>query len=160
MERLIFRFYGNFREDFWDCYQGQGKNREKKSLRHVNMVAKLLDVNKPCGPANNEIKKRKTDLYDFPRLCMIALKNRDTPYFSSIVRQSYGRLCHTFLLYWPIADRRVPSNDPTNNYITDSHCIPIVPSRELSYWRKPRLPGQYVQACQVMRVCDLNRHQG
>ena len=52
-------------------------------------------------------------------------EQRDTPYFSSIVRQSYGRLCHTFLPYWPIADRRVPSNDPTNSYIIfalHTHC--------------------------------------
>ena len=44
------------------------------------MVAKLLDLNKPCGPANNEIKKGKIDLYDFPRLSMIALKNKEIPH--------------------------------------------------------------------------------
>ena len=91
------------------------------------MVAKLLDVNKPCGPANNEIKKRKTDLYDdFPRLCMIALNNKEIPHtFLPSFDNGCGRLCHTFLLYWPIADRRVPSNDPTNNYIIfalHTHC--------------------------------------
>ena len=90
------------------------------------MVAKLLDLNKPCGPANNEIKKRKIDLYDFPRLCIIALKNKEIPQtFLPSFDNGYGRPCHTFLLYWPIADRRVPSNDPTNNCIIfalQTHC--------------------------------------
>ena len=42
------------------------KTIEKKSLRHVAMVAKFLDLNQQWSCKYGKEKKDKIDMYDFP----------------------------------------------------------------------------------------------
>ena len=49
------------------------RNREEKSLRHVAMVAKFLDRNKPCSCKYGRKKTKKIAVYD---LLMVALRTK------------------------------------------------------------------------------------
>ena len=50
-------------------------NREEKSLRHVAMVAKFVDLNKR-SPASMAEKKKRKYLTCMTFLCRIALRNK------------------------------------------------------------------------------------
>ena len=58
--------------------------RQEKSLRHVAMVAKFLDLNKLWSSTNMAEKSENIDLYDFP---VHMIEQNGSAYFSSIVRQ-------------------------------------------------------------------------
>ena len=60
------------------------RNREEKSSRHVAMVAKFLDLNKPCSCKYG--RKKKIDIYYFP-IHGCTQEQNDRPYFPSILRQ-------------------------------------------------------------------------
>ena len=64
-------------------------NREEKSLRHVAMVTKFVELNKRCPASMAE--KSKICMYDFPVQDYTQEQNSN-PYLSS------GRLCQGRLL--------------------------------------------------------------
>ena len=66
-------------------------NREEKSLRHVAMVAKFVDLNKRSPASMAEKKTKILDMCDFPVQDCTQEQNSN-PYFSS------GRLCQGILL--------------------------------------------------------------
>ena len=45
-------------------YENIFKNKREKSLHHVAMVAKLLDLNKTCYCKYCRKKEKKIDMYD------------------------------------------------------------------------------------------------
>ena len=75
------------------------KNREEKSLRHVTMVAKLLDLNKAWSCKYGRKKKNKKTIWHAWLLCMIALRNKMVAHnFPPSLDNANGRLCHDRLL--------------------------------------------------------------
>ena len=72
-------------------------NKEEMSLRHVAMVAKFLDLNKPCSWKYGRKKKKKWTCMTF--LYMVALRNKTIAHtFLSPLDNSNGRLCQERLL--------------------------------------------------------------
>ena len=72
-------------------------NREKKSLRHVAMVAKFLDLNKPwyCKYCRKKTKKLTRTTF----LCMTALKNKTVAHtFLPSFNNANDRLCQEGVL--------------------------------------------------------------
>ena len=98
-----------------ECPQGNGE-----SSRHVAMVAKFLDLNKPWYGKYGKKKMKNWHIVDFPLQDCTHLQTGST-YFSFIVQQCkflycHRRLmkskylatmvmwCHTWTVIWPILD--------------------------------------------------------
>ena len=76
-----------------------GNNREEKSLRHVSMIAKFLDLIKLWSCKYCWKKKEKIDMYHFP--VYVALRTETTArtsHFSSLSRYSQRLQRYTFAL--------------------------------------------------------------
>ena len=72
-------------------------SRMERSLRHVAMVAKFLDLNN-LGPVNlAEKKNEKVVMYDFP-VQDCTQKQNGIPFFFPSFDNANGRLCQERLL--------------------------------------------------------------
>ena len=73
--------------------------REEKPLRHVAMVAKFLDLNKPLSCKYSRKKKKTIKMTCMTPMHDCTLDQNGSPYFSSIVRQ-----CKWPSLSWTIVE--------------------------------------------------------
>ena len=78
-------------------------NREEKSLHHVTMVTKFLDLNKPCSCKYYSKENKENEKIDRTFLCMIAPRNKMVahtflPSFNNANSQANSHVCQQRLL--------------------------------------------------------------